>query len=85
MVIDLVQRTLQVTLALAGPILLAGMLVGLVVSLVQAVTSIQEATLTFLPKMAAAGVVLLLALPWMLDVAVRFAAGIFGGLGQFAR
>lgn len=85
LVIDLAQRALQHVLLLTGPMLLAGMVAGLAVSLFQAVTSIQEATLTFLPKLVVMFVVLLVAMPWMLDLMVRYAADIFGNLGQFTR
>jgi flagellar biosynthetic protein FliQ len=84
-VIDLGQRALQVTVLLSAPVLLAGMLTGLAVSLFQAVTSIQEATLTFVPKLVAVFLALLLCMPWMMDLVVRFAAELFGSLGQFAR
>jgi flagellar biosynthetic protein FliQ len=84
-VTDLGQRALQTILLLSAPVLLAGMLTGLAVSLFQAVTSIQEATLTFVPKLLAVFVVLLLAMPWMTDLVVRFATELFANLGQFAR
>jgi len=85
LVIDLAQRALQHVLLLTGPILLAGMAAGLAVSLFQAVTSIQESTLTFLPKLVVVFVTLLVAMPWMIDLMVRYAADIFGNLGQFTR
>lgn len=85
LVIDLAQRALQHVLLLTGPVLLAGMVAGLAVSLFQAVTSIQEATLTFLPKLVVMFVVLLVAMPWMLDLMVRYAADLLGNLGQFTR
>lgn len=85
LVIDLGQRALQVIVLLSAPVLLAGMLTGLAVSLFQALTSIQEATLTFVPKLLAAFLALLLCMPWMMDILIRFAVELFGGLGQFAR
>jgi len=85
MVIDLAQRSLQLIVLLCAPVLLTGMAAGLAVSLFQAVTSIQEMTLTFVPKLVAVFVTLLVCLPWMMDLAVRFATELFGGLGQFAR
>jgi flagellar biosynthetic protein FliQ len=85
MVIDLAQRALQLIVLLCAPVLLTGMAAGLAVSLFQAVTSIQEMTLTFVPKLVAVFVTLLVCLPWMMDLAVRFATELFGGLGQFAR
>jgi flagellar biosynthetic protein FliQ len=84
-VIDLGQRALQLVLLLSAPVLLAGMVVGLLVSLFQAVTSIQEATLTFVPKLVAVFVALVVCMPWMADLLVRFAGDLFGNLGQFAQ
>ncbi len=84
-VIDLGQRALQLIVLLSAPVLLAGLVTGLAVSLVQAVTSIQEATLTFVPKLVAVFLALVLCMPWMADLAVRFAADLFGSLGQYAR
>jgi flagellar biosynthetic protein FliQ len=70
---------------LSAPVLVAGMLTGLAVSLFQAVTSIQEATLTFVPKLIVVFAALVMCMPWMMDLAVRFAMDLFGNLGQFAR
>jgi flagellar biosynthetic protein FliQ len=84
-VIDLGQRALQLIVLLSAPVLLAGLVTGLAVSLVQAVTSIQEATLTFVPKLVAVFLALVLCMPWMADLAVRFAVDLFGSLGQYAR
>lgn len=61
------QEALKVCVFLAGPLLLVAMVVGIVVSLLQAVTQINEATLTFIPKIIAIGIVLVLGGPWMLD------------------
>jgi len=84
-VFDLGQRAMQMVLFLSAPILLASMVTGLVVSLFQAVTSIQEATLTFVPKLVAVFAALFLCMPWMMDLLLRFAVELFGNLGQFAR
>jgi flagellar biosynthesis protein FliQ len=84
-VVDLGQRALQLTVMLSAPVLVAGMLTGLAVSLFQAVTSIQEATLTFVPKLIVVFAALVVCMPWMMDLAVRFAMDLFGNLGQFAR
>jgi flagellar biosynthetic protein FliQ len=84
-VVDLGQRALQLTVMLSAPVLVAGMLTGLAVSLFQAVTSIQEATLTFVPKLIVVSAALVVRMPWMMDLAVRFAMDLFGKLGQFAR
>jgi flagellar biosynthetic protein FliQ len=67
MIITLGTEALKVTLMLAGPILATAMIVGIVVSLLQAITQINEATLTFVPKIIAISIVLVIAGPWMLE------------------
>ena len=62
------QKTIILTMIMAAPILLSAIIIGLTVSIVQSVTQIQEQTLTFVPKIFAALVVLVVAAPWMLDV-----------------
>ena len=63
---------LKITFLLSGPVLLFGLVAGVVVSMFQAATSINEMTLVFIPKMIAVGVGLLLFFPWMLQVLVSF-------------
>jgi flagellar biosynthetic protein FliQ len=70
--VDLIRRAVMLTLMVSAPLLVTAVLVGLVVTLLQAVTQLQEQTLTFLPKVAAMAVVLLLVLPWMLRELVTF-------------
>ena len=69
---DLGRNAFLVTLALSTPVLGLGMVVGLLVSVFQAVTSIQEMTLTFVPKILAVMVALAIFGPWMLTVIIRF-------------
>ena len=66
------RETLITVLYISAPILGATLLVGLSVGIFQAVTSIQEMTLTFIPKMAVVAVMLIILTPWFLDVLVRF-------------
>lgn len=66
-VIHLALQALTVTLKVAGPVLVAALVVGLVVSIFQAITQIQELTLAFIPKILAVGAVIAFAGPWMLD------------------
>lgn len=66
-VITLGTEALKITLMLAGPILLTAMLVGIGVSLLQAITQVNEATLSFVPKIIAISVVLVITGPWMLE------------------
>jgi len=66
LVIGLAAEAVKVTLLLAAPMLTVGLGVGLIVSIFQAVTQIQEMTLTFVPKIVAVMVALIIALPWMI-------------------
>lgn len=72
MVLTLGQDALLTLLMVAAPILGIVLLVGLVISLFQAVTQINEATMTFIPKLVAAMLALLIAGPWMLSILVDF-------------
>lgn len=75
--LDLVRAALVITLKVSAPILLAGVLIGLIISVVQAVTQIQEQTLTLVPKIFVMIVVALVLLPWIVMRLVEFAADIF--------
>ena len=77
-VLYLGRHTLETALLLAAPILLTCMVVGLTVTLLQAVTSIRDMTLTIVPKLLAVGVVTLICGGWMLQVILRFANEFFG-------
>ena len=68
MIIDLGRKTLMMVLILSGPMLLLSLIVGLIVSIFQAATQINEMTLTFIPKLVAMGLALLVFLPWMLQL-----------------
>jgi flagellar biosynthetic protein FliQ len=84
-VLKLARDTLQITLLVSGPLLLVSLVVGVIVSIVQVVTSIQDMTLSLIPRMIAVFVVFLLLLPWLMHLLVGFATQIFGNLGQFAQ
>ena len=71
-VIELGRQGLQVALLVAGPLLLISLVIGLVISLIQVATSIQDVTLTFVPKIVAVAVALLLIGPWMLRTLIDF-------------
>ena len=71
-VIRLGQETLTLVLMVGGPILVVALVVGLAVSIFQAVTQVHEMTLTFIPKIIAVGATLILMLPWMLQQMVDF-------------
>ncbi len=76
-VIHLATQALIVTIKVSGPFLIAGLVVGLLISVFQAVTQIQEQTLTFIPKMLVTGVVILLAGPWMMDQMVSYTVALY--------
>jgi len=80
----LAKETIGVILMVGGPILLASLVVGLVVSIFQALTQIQEQTLTFIPKLLAITLVLVLMGPWMMKVLLGFTTNLFNSLANFA-
>ena len=73
-------NALTVTLKVSMPFLVAGLVVGLLISVFQAVTSIQEMTLTFIPKILVTGVVMLFAGPWMLNQLVAYTSALYLGI-----
>ena len=77
-VMHIATQAMLMTAKLAGPILLVSLAIGLLVSLFQSVTSIQEVTLTFVPKLAGVGVVLLVAGHWMLSEIVGYTQNLIG-------
>ena len=82
---DLAREALFVTFKLCAPVLLLGLIVGVAVSIVQAATQIQEASLSFIPKLIAVGVALLVFGSWMLRVLVDFSLKILGNLDALVR
>lgn len=70
-------RSVNTAVLLSGPILLVGLFVGLIVSIFQAATQINEMTLTFIPKMLAVLSVLILGLPWLMTQIISFTQEIF--------
>ena len=80
LVVELARNALLVSLKLCGPLLAVALLVGLTVSIFQAVTSIQEQTLSFVPKLAAVGAVFLILLPWMIQTLVQYTTQLFQAL-----
>jgi len=84
-VLYLGRHTLETALLLSTPILLTCMIVGVVVTLLQAVTSIRDMTLTIVPKLLAVGVVMLIFGGWMLGVILKFTNEIFGHVQNIGR
>jgi len=77
LVIQLARRTFEVTLLLAAPLLIFSLVVGLIVSIFQAVTSINESTLSFVPKIVAVMVAIIIFFPWMMTYMCDFTREIF--------
>ena len=73
-------EAIKTAILLAAPMLLAGLLVGLLVSIFQAATSINEMTLTFIPKMLAVVCALIFFLPWMMQTMIGFTQNLFENL-----
>ncbi len=69
-----------VTLLVSAPMLLSGMIIGLLISVFQSVTQIQEITLTFVPKIFVVMAAFVLFMPWMLETMVQFVEPLFGNL-----
>jgi flagellar biosynthesis protein FliQ len=76
---EVMRQTFTLVLMLAAPMLIAGLLVGLIVSIFQAVTQIQEQTLSFIPRIAAMVGVAILTMPWTAHRLMEFASAMFGG------
>jgi flagellar biosynthetic protein FliQ len=70
-------EALKVAILLAAPVLIFGLVAGLMVSIFQAATQINEMTLVFIPKMLAVGLAILIFFPWMLKIIIGFAQGLF--------
>jgi len=83
-VIDLMRIAFVTTFWLSLPVLAAGFVIGLVMSLLQILTSIQDPSFSTVPRLTVFLVTLILAMPWMLAKLTSYAAGLFGDLDRFA-
>ncbi len=79
------RQTFTTILLVGGPVLLVSLVIGLMISLFQAVTSLQEITMTFVPKIIAVFLTLLVALPWMVKVMVGFTVSIFNNIPLYVK
>ncbi|MDR2577427.1 MAG: flagellar biosynthesis protein FliQ [Chitinispirillales bacterium] len=80
-VVDIGRQALMIVLMLSGPMLGVGLVLGLMVGVFQAVTQINEATLTFIPKFLGIALVLLMLMPWMLLKLMEFTFMLFDMIG----
>jgi flagellar biosynthesis protein FliQ len=85
MIINLSTSTLKTIALVSSPMLLGALVIGILVSVFQAITQINEATLTFIPKMVIVTLIIILAGPWMLDTLKGFTIEIFESVGDIVR
>jgi len=82
-VVNIAERAIMTTLLIAGPLLVLALIIGLIVSIFQATTQIQEQTLAFIPKIVAVLVGLVIFGPWMLSEILSYTENIFSNLYKF--
>lgn len=85
LIVELAAAAIRTAFLVAAPALLLGLVVGVAISLFQAVTSIQDPTLSFIPKILAIMLVLLLAFPWMISIMKDFTLNLFTNLNYYIR
>jgi flagellar biosynthetic protein FliQ len=81
-VMNIGRQAIEMTLILSGPLLLSALVIGLIISIFQAATQINEQTLSFIPKLVGTFLVLILAGPWMLQMMVDYIRRLFESIPQ---
>ncbi|MEG3618383.1 flagellar biosynthesis protein FliQ [Magnetovibrio sp. PR-2] len=81
-VLEIAQGALWVILKVSGPIMMAGLMIGLIIALFQALTTIQEMTLTFVPKIIVIFVAIVVFLPFMMTAVIEFSMTLFDRISQ---
>jgi flagellar biosynthetic protein FliQ len=84
-IIGFAREGIEVTMMVAAPMLLVGLVVGLTIGILQSVTQIQEMTLTFIPKIVAVLTSLLIFAPWIMNKLVTFSANIIRNIPDYIR
>lgn len=82
LVLELIYRTTLLAIQISAPMLLTALAIGLTISVFQSVTQIQEMTLSFIPKILLTAVVMLITMPWMLELLMDFTKDLFKLIGQ---
>ena len=85
LITTLMQRSLETLMWIVAPMLVVAIVVGVIVSLIQTLTSIQDQTFSFAPRVIAIFVVFLVAFPWILQVVTTFTAALFGDFAPFIK
>jgi flagellar biosynthetic protein FliQ len=76
-IVHMFREAFYTALLISAPVLLASLVVGLVISIFQAATSVQEFTLSFVPKIVVVAIILVLMLPWMMETLIAFTQNLF--------
>lgn len=84
-VIELVKKSLEMILYLSGPLLIVAIVIGIVISLIQTITSIQDSTLAFAPRLVGMFVLFGILCSWMLRLMVTFTAGLFQDFSRYIK
>ena len=84
-VLGLARESLMTALLVGAPILGVTLVIGIVVSVIQAVTQVNEMTLAFVPKLIGVFAVMLIFGPWMMETMMNFSAGLFANMGAYGR
>lgn len=84
-IVHIFREAFYTLLLISAPTLLVSLIVGLIISIFQAATSIQEMTLTFVPKMIVMAVTIVLTLPWILDVLMSFTVNLYSQIPSLGR
>lgn len=84
-IIEVGRQAVLLTLIIAAPPLLAGLVIGLAISIFQAVTQIQEFTLTFVPKILVVFLVIVIFMPWMLQMFLTYTSALFIGIPEMVQ
>jgi flagellar biosynthetic protein FliQ len=84
-IVHMFREAFYTALLVSAPVLVASLLVGLLISIFQAATSVQEFTLTFVPKIVVVAIILVLMLPWMIDLMVGFTQNLFQQIPMLVR
>ena len=84
-IVGIMAEAIKVTLLVSAPVLIVGLVVGVLISLFQAVTQVQEMTLVFVPKIVACLITLVAALPWMINLLVSFTHNLFINIPMYVK
>ncbi|PCJ60585.1 MAG: flagellar biosynthetic protein FliQ [Planctomycetota bacterium] len=82
LVLELIYRTTFLAIQISAPMLLTALAIGLTISVFQSVTQIQEMTLSFIPKILLTAIVMIITMPWMLELLIDFTKDLFKIIGQ---